>query len=673
MLSVGVHVSGLAVRGGAPPAPPPYEATLIASLTGIASDTLLSAYTPEVGPSMARFQPATWTNTITVQAATQMGVQSSTGYAAYCEGADQPSADCEVRARVRLTAMGSLDQRVVLGASPTDYQMYELSWYPHSGAFSISRRSTASSAVILLILSTFDKGCYLTVGETIELALTRTINADGNAVLTAYRDGRLLGQVVDADPAKITRAGRCGFVLRGGLCALQYVTAGPIGPAGFALSEPQLDRHYSLPEGLTHRTLSIGGPAIPRAGAVKARIINDRTKAIVESEITVDPTPTSTFAGSVSLPAGVYRIEIWQAGNPWLVLKRRFAVSIENILVVGQSNGLALYWTDAIPATDRPFAKVISDQPQRQYSTPNLGWNGGLVGAGAARFFRTAEAESGTLPMGLLGFAIGATTLASWQVGGSSWASFIDPIHGFLQPQVAAEATMAIWNQGEAEYGPGTSKAACVAYIRAIFAEIRALAGRPNLPIIIVQTGRNLYPGGGNADNVRAAELIVADDPNVYLVSAIDLGLRDTAHYDAAGNDSLADRLLQARRYFRSGATWSGKGPQIIGATAIAGGNEIRLTVATEGGFGLVGSGADTAGAALTGLVADYSGAAQAIAATAIVGNEIVLTVPTVPSSGVSIGHALGQNPVVSGICRDTSPLGLPLLATGGLMPVEIH
>jgi len=171
-------------------------------------------------------------------------------------------------------------------------------------------------------------------------------------------------------------------------------------------------------------------------------------------------------------------------------------------------------------------------------------------GSGLGISFAKTLADALGKPIGIIPAAHGGTSLEQWnqnkkdQGGSSLYGAMLERIK-----LAGGNVKGILWYQGESDANENDA----VNYQERIISWIeaaRADTGILDLPVIVVQLGRFVYPDQSIAhwwDVVREALRTLPDVcPNTACVSANDLGLADAIHIDTPGLIRLGRRMAQA-------------------------------------------------------------------------------------------------------------------------------
>lgn len=171
-------------------------------------------------------------------------------------------------------------------------------------------------------------------------------------------------------------------------------------------------------------------------------------------------------------------------------------------------------------------------------------------GAGLGLSFGITMAEALQRPVGLIPCAHGGTTLEQWSCTDKAMGG--DSLYGAMLDRITragGHLRGVLWYQGESDCTPADAPTYAERFDAWLHA-LRADVGNPNLPLIMVQLGRQVLGHGYDADRawgvVRHAQATLpARMPHSAVTSAIDLGLEDHIHINTAGLIRLGKRLAQ--------------------------------------------------------------------------------------------------------------------------------
>ena len=171
-----------------------------------------------------------------------------------------------------------------------------------------------------------------------------------------------------------------------------------------------------------------------------------------------------------------------------------------------------------------------------------------IGGVGPGMYFARHVLAGTGRPIGLVPCALGGSTIAQWDPAGKIHGD--SSLYGAMLNRVRSAGTHHIkglvWYQGESEAftaQPETYRAKLLALIDSFRRDI----GRPDLPVLIVQIGRVIIRDtvmDRNWEAIRNIQLkVIAERPNLYLTTGIDLELDDCVHFSTRGNQRLGARL----------------------------------------------------------------------------------------------------------------------------------
>lgn len=308
------------------------------------------------------------------------------------------------------------------------------------------------------------------------------------------------------------------------------------------------------------------GPLGTAGGEVQFRLVREETGAPLEDAFawrSADTGADGLWKADLSgIPAGgPYRLEtrFSPKGNKlgeWSVRgDMRHFLGVGDIwIVAGQSNATGY---GRAPAADGP---ELGLHVFRQDGTWALASHPLHDGTGSAfpdilesynaghspflHFARLLKRELGH-PIGILPAALGGSPLESWHPERG-------PLFRNLRSMVSRAGGAVkgmVWIQGETDADPGTAETYLDRFLESVDGWRQAL-GRPDLPILTVQTGRYRSRNAGQEDRewsmVREAQRQAVHRRAALTVTpALDLALDDTIHYASSGNLVLAERLAR--------------------------------------------------------------------------------------------------------------------------------
>lgn len=317
----------------------------------------------------------------------------------------------------------------------------------------------------------------------------------------------------------------------------------------------------------TSATIIISGTYGGTPTSIQARVVEDGTSTEVVTWTTIDDTLSGgTFSGTLSVPqGGWYNVQVRFSNNYNVYANGTNAWGVGYVIAIGgQSNPLG-WFENGTDVTPNSLLSYYYDGA----------WGFPTVGNGATTFGNAIISET-SLPVGLVNFSVGATTIQNW----------IDDYNGIYTAFQTIMDTVGyidglIWWQGEQDGITGND------YIETTYREDMAtLFGmfrtdaptyRSTLPIFVGQTGR--YNAGSDAATdrhwygVRMAQVkyCLYDDVNAFLAfTACDLDMgEDPYHYTNASYTITGDRCAQTYNYFLGNVTYSGRGPMMDYITKI--------------------------------------------------------------------------------------------------------
>lgn len=139
----------------------------------------------------------------------------------------------------------------------------------------------------------------------------------------------------------------------------------------------------------------------------------------------------------------------------------------------------------------------------------------------------------------------GGSTISQWGTAGTYFTKFAQRVNAakelinFSQYNVAVLFSLGI-NDAIANTNVTTWKAAVIAHL----AELRAVIGRGNVPIVMTEFQGMGAGGSAYAAFSTAVQEIASEVPNVFSIDATSAGRRDVNHWNYSGMKTITQRLL---------------------------------------------------------------------------------------------------------------------------------
>lgn len=462
----------------------------------------------------------------------------------------------------------------------------------------------------------------------------------------------------------------------------QATSGNPIGSIGLAFEEGGAPTNtITLTDVVERRVIQRNGTtgSITISGthsgatSVQARVVQHGTSTEVLGWTTIDAAPGgSTWSGALNVipQGGWYNIQVRQGNSTGTVANgaNRFGVGIL-VAPIGQSQ--MRNWFDN-------GTSVTPDDRLVQYSGSNgTGWAARTTTGNGANTFGNAmvAALGGNIPVALLRYAIGATSLLQvadagngWWLntaGGSPYALFkagVDSIGGKLEAVA--------WAQGEQDgFSNAVSQSDYATALATLCARIRTDFAQPTLPIVIVPLGRytNAGPTDASWQGIQSALATVGGQANNTLSSTVlDLALADGVHFTDAAYSTHATRAARAMRAALGLSSYA-SGPAITGAVLVNS-TTVQVNLAHGGGTDF------TPSSAITGFeVLDNGAAATISTAVRTSATAITLTVSAAMTGPVTVRHLYGRNPVISNRVLDNTTEALPLRSIASIAAIVVY
>ncbi|WP_137898362.1 sialate O-acetylesterase [Sphingomonas sp. 2SG] len=234
-----------------------------------------------------------------------------------------------------------------------------------------------------------------------------------------------------------------------------------------------------------------------------------------------------------------------------------------------------------------------------------------------AEFLRRQVADRG-VNCGVIGHAVGATAISTWQPGQTNNAD----LRAVLEAAGGFEAFY--WHQGGDDAGGGTSAAAYQTGLSGIFGDLAARnAARGSSFERYVTTMATRTSGGAGStasvQTIRKAALDWSASNGATYLEPHDVVLEDAVHQGQPGSITLA------RHLHRATTAATDQGPTIVSGTR----SGVAITLTTSAAVSLVGSPTDRFAV----FAAGTSATALAIASLAASGTKITVTLSADPGS----------------------------------------
>lgn len=394
--------------------------------------------------------------------------------------------------------------------------------------------------------------------------------------------------------------------------------------------------------------------AIPLSGTytgtaptgIQARLYGSDGTTVLMDWTTLSSATIGSGVWNATLTApqgGMYRLAVRHVGGASGTLNSNLWGVGDLIGCIGSSS--AEKWFDLNSGTGKtPVATV------RKYN--ESGWqNMGTVGIGID-MANSLTASLG-VPIGMLDYGIGGTTLAQWVTGG--YAGFTAFTTGVTAVGGKLAAVISSVGSNDAAAGTVVSQADHLAKLQTLKANVRTATGQANLPHIYSGTNGRTSANDAQFNYVRTAEKIAGNETNSYYVQTIDLEVSgDNIHLTPAGFSVSGTRTVATVNPILAGTTLR-KSPKITSFQWI--GSEIRVAVQLGAG------GTDLSpSSAITGFAAsDASGALTISAAVKTNPTLITLTVNRAIVGPLVVTHLAGARPIVTTPAKDNGTVPLAL------------
>lgn len=383
---------------------------------------------------------------------------------------------------------------------------------------------------------------------------------------------------------------------------------------------------------------------------VQARVVNDGTSTEVVGWTTIDNTVGGgTFSGTITVPqGGWYNVQV-RVGDFQTVTSNGSNKWGVGVLVglIGQSN--IEYWFNNAYINDNTLS---ANDLLRKYN--ENGW--GVVtndNDGAKSFGNTLIGELG-IPVGLLDYGVGGTSINSWYNGG-----YTDNL--ITGATAVGGIEYVIWAQGETDAETPMSESTYKSRLESLITYLRSnitCAKGGTLPVLISLLGKNdndAYDAG--SWGVRSAQLSVIDEGTAVYQGA---NLYDQVnfgggwHWSGDGYIAMGERLANTILYILGESTYY-KGPSIYSASQ-SGSDQIIVTLSHSGGTDFT----PTSG---IGGFRILDGSSEESITTAVRTNatRITLTISGTLSGVITLQYGYNGAITESLVVVDNSTIGLPL------------
>lgn len=452
--------------------------------------------------------------------------------------------------------------------------------------------------------------------------------------------------------------------LSGGKALL--VAAGAAGAAGAAtaltVNDFIADRIFQRVG--TSKTVPVTGTYAGPATSIQARAVPVGTSLASTAYAWSDIAATldaGNFSGALAVPqGGWYVLQVRDGVNSAVNAAgaRKFSVGVL-VALLGQSNMeklsllLRVYplvdlltrrfatnaWTFVgnfdLTGTYPPNTPISTYGSTYAYPSPN--------GDGVTRFVNYLRAALG-VPVGTLEYAVGGSSVASWQPGGAQYVTFSAALAAS-----GGDCEAAIYLQGEADAAANTSDATYKAGLLGLRNALHASTGRNatnfNLGIVVLGPGDG-FAAVGRMGAIRKAQLeFIAQTPGVYLSSSATDGdlATDAIHFTVQSQERQGKRYALGLAGRLGASAYGAEGPHITGATRS--GATVTVAIAQNGGTSLMDGAGGTTGTGLTGFRVFNDGTPVTIGSKTISGNNVVLTLASTPAGAVTLDYAMTDAP----------------------------
>lgn len=369
-----------------------------------------------------------------------------------------------------------------------------------------------------------------------------------------------------------------------------------------------------------------------------------------------------TWSGTATVPqGGMYRRQVRAKSGTTVIATG----SVEaELFGVGDLHA----WIGSSSAANRFTATSATGQTPAanvRVHTKSGGWaKFGTVGIAIKE--ANGYASQSNVPIGMLGYGVGGTTLATWNTASAHWNDFVAAVA--LVGGKLASTKMTV-GSNDASAGTVVDAATHATNLRTLISRVRTATGQPSLPIMLSGMNRRVDPAAvddSQANYVHMAENAVGNDADVTHVQTLDVVIQaDGTHPTIAsgGYPAQSDRYLYqfGTRLYGGGAYL--RGPLINPTGATFTGDTLSIPVTYRNGT--ASSLAPTVD--FTGfLVTDANGTPGVVSSTMVAG------VPTIKFdralvAPVSFSYIAGSNPAIAGQLFDNGPTPLPTTMVTGL------
>jgi hypothetical protein len=427
-----------------------------------------------------------------------------------------------------------------------------------------------------------------------------------------------------------------------------------------SVSELQSDRIYQRANSKSRVALS-GAWTVTQPTTIEYQLYNSDGTTVLAAWAALDVTNDSlvinangSWSASPNMPqGGMYRIVVRSKSSSDVL-----ATSVINTNLFGVGDIISCigssspqYWFTSDSGTGyTPAANV------RVHA--NGAW-GKFGTVGCAINMANSFATQAGVPVGMLAYGVGGTTLGDWNNTSSSvWTNYKAAV--IAVGNMIAGAIISV-GSNDAANGTVSSRASHLANIRTLISSVRTLSNQASLPILI--SGFNRRPGVSDvqADYVRAAENDVGEDTKVYSVQTLDYEVRsDNIHLTPAGFLACSNRIKTVFGSAMNSNTYL-RGPKL--SAVEYSGNNIVATLVHRAGTDF------TPTSSITGFTAaDSTGQLNITSAVRTSETKLTLTTDRAIASTPTVKYLSGGAPAVGTPVYDNYTLPLPMTMESGLV-----
>ena len=210
------------------------------------------------------------------------------------------------------------------------------------------------------------------------------------------------------------------------------------------------------------------------------------------------------------------------------------------------------------------------------------------IGPGTT-FARIVKSANPSVQVGILPFAVNASTMASWKPSGANYQAMAGQVRGVLED--GSEIVAVLWHQGEADLLDGAALASYAEDFAEMVQALRADLGLGvSVPVIVGTVGNFTGAGDNCIEPIRGLNKTLrglpSTVPGCLCVDTSDLVSNpDKTTFTASSVRTLGQRYAEAYLSYRAACAGSQFTVDAIGPQALAGGDPVEpaVTVRTNG------------------------------------------------------------------------------------------